>query len=103
MKLADSSPYNRNGECNCMELAYLDNVPHPVMFWEWKAVRAAGVCSSTAPRVQRCPSAHKQPGGPSVLLSLPNCVLERKYWHLLCSRFDILFSEEMLSLVLFTL
>lgn len=64
MKLADSSPYNRNGECNCMEFAYLDNVPHPVMFWECKAVRAAGVCSSTAPRVQRYPSAHKQPGGP---------------------------------------
>lgn len=47
-----------------MEFAYVDNVPHPVMFWECKADGAAGIYSSNAPEVQRCPSAHKQLGGP---------------------------------------
>lgn len=31
MKLADSSLYDRNGRSDCVEFAYLDNIPHPVM------------------------------------------------------------------------
>lgn len=40
-KLANISLYVRNGGCDCVGFAYLDNLPHPVTLWECEAV----ICS----------------------------------------------------------
>ena len=104
MKLADSPLYDRSGECDCVVFAYPLNLPHAVCSEELRLLSAAGLFGgSIALRVQSCPwlvSGQESHKHRSVS---PTVFFQRKYWHSLCNRFDILFSEEMLSLVLFTL